>query len=267
MINQKSNWYWIAFVSFCLIIINSALPAFSNSSSHIAKPHPLPISLAQWQDTEDWGNYFDLIETTSVGYLVWSQFPIKVYVEPILNLDDSTAEALRWQQWTDGVQQAIAEWNLYLPLQQVKQPDLADISIVRASVDRKAKLDPETGLYDIPRAITAQTTYQIYLQEPSQILAHKMTIQISPDLGSGATLAAARHELGHGLGIWGHSDRTSDALYFSQVRNTPSISPRDINTLKKIYQQPTKLGWKVKNISNVEVDHLNLATMSSKSSN
>ena len=38
---------------------------------------------------------------------------------------------------------------------------------------------------------------------------------------------------------------TSDALYFSQVPNPPSISARDINTLKRIYQQPTLLGWKV----------------------
>jgi predicted Zn-dependent protease len=31
--------------------------------------------------------------------------------------------------------------------------------------------------------------------------------------------------------------------YFSQVRNPPPISPRDVNTLKRIYQQPTSLGW------------------------
>jgi predicted Zn-dependent protease len=34
-------------------------------------------------------------------------------------------------------------------------------------------------------------------------------------------------------------------MYFSQVREPPPISARDINTLKRIYQQPTRLGWPV----------------------
>ncbi|XTZ12993.1 MAG: peptidase, partial [cyanobacterium endosymbiont of Rhopalodia inflata] len=37
----------------------------------------------------------------------------------------------------------------------------------------------------------------------------------------------------------------TDALYFSQVRSLSPISVRDVNTLKKIYQQPTRLGWKL----------------------
>ena len=70
-----------------------------------------------------------------------------------------------------------------------------------------------------------------------------MTIEISPGLSQLAILAATRHELGHALGIWGHSLHQNDALYFSQVSDFPPISPRDINTLKKIYQQPTQIGW------------------------
>jgi predicted Zn-dependent protease len=55
--------------------------------------------------------------------------------------------------------------------------------------------------------------------------------------------AAARHEFGHALGIWGHSLEETDVMYYSQVGEPPSISARDINTLKRIYQQPTRLGW------------------------
>jgi hypothetical protein len=34
-------------------------------------------------------------------------------------------------------------------------------------------------------------------------------------------------------------------MYFAQTRDIPPIYSRDINTLKKVYQQPTKLGWQM----------------------
>ena len=208
----------------------------------IAKVHPLPVSLAQWEDRENKGNYFTKIDPSPLGYLIWSQFPINIYLEQITTSQDNSASTIRDRQWLDAVRNAIAEWNLYLPLQEIENPELADIIIAGSTPEREVKLNPETGLYDIPRAITAQTNYQFYLQN-HQLLSHRMTIQISPDLSQVATLAAIRHELGHALGIWGHSSDRKDALYFSQVRNFPPISSRDINTLKKIYQQPTRLGW------------------------
>jgi predicted Zn-dependent protease len=45
--------------------------------------------------------------------------------------------------------------------------------------------------------------------------------------------------------MWGHSQLQADALYFSQVRHPPLISVRDVNTLKKVYEQSTSLGWPV----------------------
>ncbi len=222
-------------------------PTTASSPSEVLPPlqvHPLPPSLAQWQDTSNVSNYFKNIKNTPVGYLIWSEFPISVYVETPLEKDNS-ADSLRFQKWFQAVQNAIAEWNNYLPLQQIDNSETAAIVVLRSSIQRSIQLNPETGLYDIPRAITAQTNYKFYIDPTSHNLSHQMTINISPDLGQSATLAAARHELGHALGIWGHSDRQSDALYFSQVRDTPSISVRDINTLKKIYQQPTRLGWKI----------------------
>ncbi|MDJ0679372.1 MAG: peptidase [Xenococcaceae cyanobacterium MO_167.B52] len=236
------------FFSIQLLIVsfpgfNSLAPSVSNSLPPL-KAHPLPSSLAKWQGTKSDQDYFAKIKTTPVGYLIWSQFPISVYVEPSPEPDNS-AENVRLQKWYEAAQNAIAEWNVYLPLQQIDDPKIADIIILRSSVTRKAELDPETGLYNIPRAITAQTQYEFYLDGTSNILSHRMTVNISPEIGQTATLAAARHELGHALGIWGHSNIETDALYFSQVKDIPFISERDINTLKKIYQQPTKLGWKI----------------------
>lgn len=248
MVSKKDydkNLLLIGLLAACWLFFFCTLKAFSLESKSLPalQSHPVPSLLAQWKDVNQQGDYFELIEKTAVDYLIWSQLPVKVYVEP-LDLQDNSAKEVRLQQWISAVRNAITEWNVYLPLQEVNELELADIVIVRSSVERKIQLNSDTGLYDIPQAITAQTNYQFYLTQ-EQILAHKMTIKISPDLGQPATEAAARHELGHGLGIWGHSDQQSDALYFSQVQNTPTISARDVNTLKKIYQQPTRLGWQV----------------------
>ncbi|MFM7577555.1 MAG: matrixin family metalloprotease, partial [Microcystaceae cyanobacterium] len=90
----------------------------------------------------------------------------------------------------------------------------------------------------------AQTRYQFYTTEENPpILRHRMTIEIKPGLGRESTLATARHEFGHALGIWGHSPNPQDVLYVSATKETPPISTRDVNTLMKIYQQPTRLGW------------------------
>ena len=119
---------------------------------------------------------------------------------------------------------------------------------MRSPVEREIKLNPDTGLYDIPRAIAAQTTYDFYLQKERSILAHRMTVKINPTSVGRSLLATVRHELGHALGIWGHSPQETDVLYYSQVREPLPISPRDINTLKKVYQQPTRLGWVIPRI-------------------
>ncbi len=228
------------------------------------KVHPLPPSLAQ--NVHDLGNhqagetyadnYFAEIKPTPLGHLVWSQFPIKVYLEQA-RADLSFAEQERFTNWTRAVTQAVGEWAVYLPLELVV-PDSEDIAEITNSTDiqiwrslpsQRATRNPTTGELEIPRAAAAQTRYQFYLQAPGDILAHRFVIYLSPDQNPAYTLATARHELGHALGIWGHSPAETDVMYFSQVRNPPPISQRDINTLRKIYQQPTQLGWQVENSS------------------
>lgn len=216
----------------------------SDASLPPAQVHPLPPFLAQWQDTKDAGDYFSEVKPTPVGYLVWSEFPIQVYIQRPTNPRDSSASTLRFHKWVDAVLQAVQEWDVYLPLVEVEEPELADIVIERSRPPLGLTINRETGEFKIARASSAQTRYKFYLQQDNlPVLSHRMTIQIGPGQSDESILAATRHELGHALGIWGHSPLETDALYFSQVRNPPPISPRDINTLKKVYQQPTRLGW------------------------
>ncbi len=210
----------------------------------LSQIHPLPPSLEQWQDSENQGDYFDLTETTSFGYLIWSNFPIKVYLDHPINPDPNIAEDQRFIQWVDIVKTGIKDWENYLPLTMIENPDEADILIERSSPPLRREIDPQTGNLQKARARTAQTKYEFYLSSDNPpILRHRMKIMISGGKNPEALLSASRHEFGHSLGIWGHSNSENDVMYYSQVRDYPAISPRDINTLKRIYQQPTRLGW------------------------
>jgi predicted Zn-dependent protease len=195
------------------------------------KPHPLPPTLVKWKDNTNSGDYFSQVKLTEVGYLVWSQFPIRICVKTPKEINSEQAKT-----WVNTVLQAVQEWNVYLPLEVVEQSEVANITIVR-----KAPPLQKSPNSNIPRARSAQTTYELYTN--NKVLSHRFTILLSPTQTGNYLTAAARHEFGHALGIWGHSPIQSDALYFSQVRNPPPISTRDVNTLKRVYQQPTSLGW------------------------
>jgi len=206
------------------------------------RPHPLPPFLAQWQDTDRRGDYFDQIAPSEVGYLVWSSLPIQVYVEPSKpNL--SGFAATQAETWRQAIEQAIAAWQPYLPFTLVTTPETADIRIWRSAPP--IQRNPDGSL---ARIRAAETRYDLYTQTPAAgpaILRHHFDVYLSPHQPAAYTQATARHELGHALGIWGHSPDPGDVLYYAQVRQPPPISARDLNTLKRIYEQPTQVGWPI----------------------
>ncbi|MBE9228853.1 peptidase [Phormidium sp. LEGE 05292] len=244
----------------CILVFTFAAWGETTEKLPPLQPHPLPPSLAQWQDNSNSGDYFTEIKPTPAGYLVWSEFPIKVFVEPEKNSTVGAGLADRFlntakeltnsapTKWENAALEAIKEWQVYLPLEVVEDSNIADILIWRSAPAWKPTFDRNTGRFQLPRARTAETRYQFYRRQSAQgetILSQRFTIQVNPNKVSDYILPTMRHELGHALGIWGHSPVETDALYFSQVRDSPPISHRDVNTLKRIYQQPTRLGWKL----------------------
>ncbi|MDB9373685.1 peptidase [Nodularia sphaerocarpa] len=230
-----------------VIFTNLSSSAVIQTTSISPSSHPLPPTLAQWQDHTNTGDYFSQVEKTQIGYLVWSQFPVKVYVEIPQAASNTQAQA-----WFSSVLETVQEWSAYLPLVVVEKADIADITILRKAPPLQFSRDG-----NFPRARSAQATYE--LDNSNNILSHRFTILLSPTQTGMFLKAASRHELGHALGIWGHSDLPTDALYFSQVRNPPPISPRDVNTLKRVYEQPTSLGW------SVDIAHKKVGTFQRKS--
>lgn len=253
LIGKRYVFPVVAFIISLLLILGFSWtsPRLSVTGFSLPNPqaHPLPLSLAQWQDATGAGDYFAEVKLTPVEYLVWFEFPVKIYLERPTEPAFTSASAQRFHNWVNGVLQAVAEWSVYLPLEVVSQPEEADITVWRSQPSQPASFNRETGKFELPRVRSAETRYEFYLRPcadgTGQVLAQKFTIQLSPAQTVEYTIATARHELGHALGIWGHSQLESDVMHFSQVSNPPKISARDINTLQRIYKQPTRLGWKI----------------------
>jgi predicted Zn-dependent protease len=221
----------LGLVAFCIGILQYNLHA--EESLPPAQAHPLPPSLARWIDPKGQGDYFDQVRAVKAGFLVWNHFPIQVYITP-----PPQGTLIKPEVWQSAIAQSVQDWQPYLPLSIVASETGADINISANPPLNKSG----------QRVRSAETRYEIYVSDRKE-LAHRVTVYIRPNQSPQYITAAARHELGHALGIWGHSLAASDVMYFSQVRNPPSISGRDVNTLKRIYQQPTLLGWPVTNKS------------------
>ena len=258
----RFQWVIYVIVGLCLSIwlTTRSYPSLAQDGSdthqNLGLPefavHPLPSSLSDWADPNNSGDYFDQVSSAGFGYLIWSEFPVQIYLDSEPNETQHFLIEEQEYNWRLAIDDAIQEWNEWIPLEKSNRPEHADIIIKAQSPPLRWPSSPQldsdrsSESLSLPRARTAETTYNIYLAEQGLnpvVMKQRCTILLSPSQSVSYLKATARHELGHALGIWGHSPVQDDVLYFSQVQTPPSISARDINTLKKIYQQPTQLGW------------------------
>jgi predicted Zn-dependent protease len=237
--SRLAQWFGLA-GSWCAAI---TLLLFTNlaSAQSIAVPqvnltlppaqvHPLPQTLAQWNEVKNaQGDYFDQIKPTQPRFLVWSHWPIQIFIAP-----PPKGALIKPEIWHNAILQSVQDWQPYLPIRLTESQSNADITISTSPPQQRSG----------PRVRSAETRFELYASSQNT-LAHRVSIYIRPNQTIPYIRAAARHELGHGLGIWGHSQAPTDVMYFAQVRQPPDISVRDINTLKRIYQQSTHLGWPI----------------------
>ncbi|MEO0405845.1 MAG: hypothetical protein AAF289_00690, partial [Cyanobacteria bacterium P01_A01_bin.135] len=112
----------LALALVCLMLVWMASPGQSTTGdnpgaaatetlgSEAFRPHPLPDSLTSACQAPA-PSYFEAIRGVPVGYLLWTQFPIRLSVEPLTNAHE--AQVTRWQE---AVASAVADWNQYLPI-------------------------------------------------------------------------------------------------------------------------------------------------------
>ena len=122
IIKKISKYYKKFFLFLSLILISISCILYWNINHLQAQTidsrfpdlqiHNLPYSFEEWQNNnEEENNYFEDIEISPLGYLVWSDFPIKVYIDYPLNPDENVASDRRFLQWVDIVTTGIKDWE------------------------------------------------------------------------------------------------------------------------------------------------------------
>lgn len=88
----------------------------------------------------------------------------------------------------------------------------------------------------------AGITKTAYVEQNGKVYLAKAVIQISKNSPIGFRFNDAQlnkitlHEIGHAIGILGHSDNINDIMYFSTAsQRLSTISSNDVDTVKKIY--------------------------------
>ena len=171
--------------------------------------------------------YASQLKPSRWGWVAQKQWCI--WVEPSPTTD-------RWaQRWQTAVNTALSTWGEQVRLVRVSNPDDAQLRLWR----RRPPL--QNGRASHGRALLQLQQVQRQGRE-SSALEPLVEVLISPGQRQAAIQATALHELGHGFGLWGHSELSSDVMG-AVPGATPALelSERDQQTLQWLFEQPSAL--------------------------
>jgi len=172
------------------------------------------------------GDYRDQIQTTVAGSPRLSHWC--VWIEP-------GATERRWQP---AVEAALRPWQAVLPIERVLDPDQAQVLVLHRRpplVHRQGRQRASHGR----TTLTARSVQRLGLWR----LEPALVVMVDATQRQEAIQATALHEWGHAFGLWGHSPDPGDGMAAAPgAWPVLQLSPRDLATLKWVYQQPTAYG-------------------------
>lgn len=171
------------------------------------------------------GDYRHNLRPTRLGWPTLSHWC--VWIEPI----GPSGPGLLWdQRWMAAVDGALATWEQRLSISRVSSPEQAQILIWR----RKPPLRHNRASHG-----RAELQLQEVQRNGQWQIEPLVSVDISPGQAQPAIQATALHELGHAVGLWGHSDQSGDVMAVAPgAKPLLQLSSRDQRTLEWLYRQP-----------------------------
>ena len=191
------------------------------------QPAEPPADLAPQSAPATAPGYASQLQPSRWGWVAQRQWC--VWVEPSPTTD-------RWaQRWQTAVNTALSTWEEQVRLVRVSNPEDAQLRLWR----RRPPL--QNGRASHGRALLQ--LQQVQRQgRGSSALEPLVEVLISPGQRQAAIQATALHELGHGFGLWGHSELSSDVMgAVPGAKPALELSERDQQTLQWLFEQPSAL--------------------------
>lgn len=194
-------------IGLLLLVLFSVLNTPCWAASSPTAPHYVEDALVNGQLVQRWNDQTDVIYVT-----------IK-----------SGSHLKNWNGlYVEEVKKAFSTWQTLLGNRfrfvYTNDPKLSDITVEWWQQAKGAEVGLQTLKWS-NNTIT-EATINIALWNPAGGVFNNTQIY-----------GIALHEIGHVLGIRGHSNNPNDIMYYSMDKTTPTLSTRDMNTMRMLYQR------------------------------
>ena len=205
MLGWNCLWRQATIATSCaLLLLNLCLPGWSLVAPNA--PNYLPDVLIGGRQVQRWNDQTRIIYVTiQPGYNVPGWNPVMV----------------------DLVKQSFAEWQNALgnkfQFQFTNDVRYTDVMVIWHERSKGVEVGSQTIRWSQDTITQADLELSLYSPEGNRFNTQQLK-------------AIALHEIGHVLGLRGHSTNTHDIMYPSMTPQATGLSARDINTMRALYR-------------------------------